>query len=46
MSWLTGGRGGNVPDGAMIVKEQYTPPSARYAGMSDDHLPGVSLENS
>jgi hypothetical protein len=42
MSWLTGGRGGNVPDGAMIVKEQYTPPSARYAGMSDDHLPGVS----
>ncbi len=29
-------------DGAMIIKEQYTPPSARYAGMSDDQLPKVS----
>ena len=42
MAWLTGGRQGNIPDGAMIIKEQYPPPSARYAGMSDDQLPKVS----
>ncbi|MGH9799564.1 MAG: cytochrome P460 family protein, partial [Blastocatellia bacterium] len=42
MAWLTGGRQGAIPDGAMIIKEQYTPPSARYAGMSDSQLPKVS----
>ena len=42
MTWLTGGRQGAIPDGAMIIKEQYKPPSARYAGMSDDQLPKVS----
>lgn len=42
MAWLTGGRQGDIPDGAMIIKEQYTPPAARYAGMSDDQLPKVS----
>ena len=31
MRWLTGGRNGAIPDGAMIIKEQFTPPAARYA---------------
>jgi mono/diheme cytochrome c family protein len=39
MEWLVGGRQGAIPDGAMIIKEQYKPPAARYAGMSDDQLP-------
>lgn len=42
MEWLVGGRQGAIPDGAMIIKEQYTPPAARYAGMSDDQLPTVT----
>jgi mono/diheme cytochrome c family protein len=29
--WLTGGRSGPIPDGAMIIKEGYTPPAMRYA---------------
>jgi cytochrome c553 len=33
MTWLVNGRIGNVPDGAMIIKEMYNPgPAARYAG--------------
>ncbi len=42
MEWLVGGRQGAIPDGAMIIKEQYKPPSARYAGMNDDQLPKVT----
>ena len=42
MQWLTGGREGPIPDGGMIIKEQFPPPSARYAGMSDDQLPKVT----
>jgi hypothetical protein len=30
MNWLVGGRRGPLPDGAMIIKEQYPPPSERY----------------
>src|SRR3954467_7322103 len=30
MTWLVGGREGTIPDGAMIVKEQYKAPAARY----------------
>jgi len=30
MKWLAGGRKGTVPDGAMIIKEQYTAPAAQY----------------
>src|SRR3954454_20889647 len=30
MRWLTGGRTGPIPDGAMIVKEQWNGPAARY----------------
>ena len=28
--WLKEGRKGTIPDGAMIVKEQFTPPAGRY----------------
>jgi hypothetical protein len=42
MQWLIGGRTGSIPDGAMIIKEQY-PPSARlYAGLPDGQLPKVT----
>ena len=30
MTWLSGDRAGTIPDGAMIIKEQYTAPAARY----------------
>ncbi|HZI18638.1 MAG TPA: cytochrome P460 family protein [Pyrinomonadaceae bacterium] len=30
MRWLTGGRVGDIPDGSMIIKEQYHPPAAKY----------------
>lgn len=42
MQWLIGGRQGTIPDGAMIIKEQYPPPAGRYAGMTDAQLPQVS----
>ncbi|HWS85851.1 MAG TPA: cytochrome P460 family protein [Pyrinomonadaceae bacterium] len=29
-AWLKGGRKGVIPDGAVIVKEQYHPPAGRY----------------
>ncbi len=31
-------REGKVPDGAMMVKEMFAPPAARYVGQSDDAL--------
>ncbi len=42
LHWLVQGREGTIPDGAMIVKEQYPPPAARYAGARDDQLPKAS----
>lgn len=36
--WLVDGRVGRIPDGAMIVKEQYGPPAVRHAGKSDEEL--------
>ncbi|MFN2623656.1 MAG: cytochrome P460 family protein [Chthoniobacterales bacterium] len=30
MKWLVAGRNGAIPDGAMIIKEQYTAPAAQY----------------
>ena len=42
MKWLIDGRQGPIPDGAMIIKEQYHPPAARYSGLSDDQLPQVT----
>lgn len=38
MTWLMGGRVGVIPDGAMMIKEQYTPPSARYDDMNEAQL--------
>src|SRR6266496_2854209 len=42
MNWLINGRTGPIPDGAMIIKEQYRPPAARYAGLGEDQLPTVT----
>jgi mono/diheme cytochrome c family protein len=42
MRWLLAGRQGALPDGAMIIKEQYHPPAARYAGLGERDLPRVS----
>lgn len=42
ITWLANGRRGDIPDGAMIIKEQYTPPAARYSGMGDNQLPKVT----
>ena len=38
IAWLKSDRQGTLPDGAMIVKEQYPPPAARYERMNDDEL--------
>ena len=32
MKWLIGGHTGTIPDGAMIIKEQWAPPAERHAG--------------
>ena len=32
MKWLIGGRQGAIPDGAMIIKEQFDAPAARWDG--------------
>ena len=34
MTWLAGGRKGSIPDGAIIVKEMFAPPAARYDSLS------------
>lgn len=36
--WLKNGREGDIPDGAMIIKEMFTPPAARYADFDDDAI--------
>ena len=38
IEWLEGGRKGPLPDGAMIVKEQYPPPAARHHGKTEKEL--------
>jgi cytochrome c553 len=39
MDWLRSGRHGVPRDGAVMIKEQYSPtPAARYAGLKDDQL--------
>lgn len=38
MQWLVGGRTGIIPDGAVIVKEQFEAPAARHEGLSEDEL--------
>ncbi len=37
-------REGPVPDGAMIVKEMFKPPAARYDGLSDAELERILLD--
>lgn len=37
--WVLNGRKGELPDGAMIIKEQYSPnPAAQYAGWTEAQL--------
>ena len=36
IAWLEGGKKTAIPDGAMIIKEQFEPPAARYEGMTDE----------
>lgn len=38
MDWLIGGRKAEIPDGAVIIKEQYRPPAARHEGASEGEL--------
>ena len=36
--WLEGGRVGPIPDGEMIIKEQYPAPAVRHHGRSEEQL--------
>ena len=37
--WVLGGRHGDLPDGAMIIKEQFAPtPAGQYQGWTRDQL--------
>jgi hypothetical protein len=38
MRWLIDGRRGPIPDGEMIVKEQFAPPAVRHVGKSESDL--------
>jgi hypothetical protein len=38
IDWLDAGRDGEIPNGAMIVKEMFRAPAARYEDMSEDEL--------
>ena len=44
ITWLTNGRVGEIPDGEMIIKEQYQPPAIRHQGKSEDEI-RASLES-
>lgn len=44
MRWLIGGRVGKIPDGEMIIKEQYAAPAIRHRGKTEEELWG-SLES-
>lgn len=44
MQWLVNGRKGPIPDGEIIVKEQFAPPAARHEGKSEEEL-WASLES-
>ena len=35
LAWLVNGRTGDIPDGAMIIKEMFAPPAARYQELAD-----------
>lgn len=38
IAWLEGGRVGEIPDGAMIVKEQFEAPAARHLDLPEPEL--------
>lgn len=38
IAWLEDGRKGAIPDGAMIIKEQYPPPAIRHEGKTEAEL--------
>ncbi len=38
MEWLTSDRTSPIPDGAVIIKEQFEPPAARYEGQDESQL--------
>ena len=38
ITWLMNGRHGMLPDGAMIIKEQYEEPAARHEGKTEEEL--------
>ena len=38
MRWLIGGRVGKIPDGEMIIKEQYAPPAVQHQQKSEEEL--------
>ena len=38
MRWLVNGRAGTIPDGEMIVKEQYAAPSVRHRDKTEEEL--------
>ncbi|HEX6961560.1 MAG TPA: cytochrome P460 family protein, partial [Lacipirellula sp.] len=38
IEWLEDGKRRAIPDGAMIIKEQFEPPAARYEGLDDEQL--------
>lgn len=38
IEWMMGGRKGRIPDGAIIVKEMFTPPAAKYTSLAGPAL--------
>ena len=36
--WLAAGRVGTIPDGEMIIKEQYPPPAVRHEGKTESEI--------
>ncbi len=45
IAWLKAGKKGSIPDGAMIIKEHFKPPAARYVGMSDAEIDAAFKAN-
>ncbi len=45
IAWLKAGKKGEIPDGAMIIKEQYKAPAARYNNMTDTEVEAAFASN-
>lgn len=41
LDWLASGRQGEPADGAMLIKEMFEPPAARYEGSDDETVPSL-----